>query len=236
MYVRIAFHTEHIHVLHFSFAGSNLSGLKTSGSAKCSGIRHIVAVDIWRRTLTGYRLLRSPCSYINSGYCVAKSSAYCNSCTPWDLVATNFKSTRASTPDKHNGRWVHTQSFKENLQKCMLVNHLVLYYNKTIHDLFGWAWASAHAEHGAFAQHQNVKEDRTATEYHTQSTHMCRTQGLASLSSLTGTSHSVYTCCTLVHVQMVRTDGSLPCTSPHHCSHWRGKSVSFNTGNVSQAK
>ena len=31
---------------HCWFEGSNLSGLKTSGSAKCSGIRHIAPVDI----------------------------------------------------------------------------------------------------------------------------------------------------------------------------------------------
>ena len=36
-------------ISHFLFAGSNLSGLKTSGSTKCSGIRHIVPVLIWKK-------------------------------------------------------------------------------------------------------------------------------------------------------------------------------------------
>jgi len=33
---------------YFVLVGSNLSGLKTSGSTKCSGIWHIAPVDIWK--------------------------------------------------------------------------------------------------------------------------------------------------------------------------------------------
>ena len=118
--------------------GSNLSGLKTSGSAKCSGIWHIVPVGIWKKnpiimlalilTSTWDFLIaeRPKGPFYTTGYTIyteANSSAYSDMSALWDVVATNFNSTWARAPSNPPDWWVHTESFKENLQIqqiCML--------------------------------------------------------------------------------------------------------------------
>jgi len=45
-----------------------------------------------------------------------KSYAYCDLCALWDVIATNFNSTRARTPGNAKDWWVHAESFKENLK------------------------------------------------------------------------------------------------------------------------
>ena len=105
---------------YFFLMGSNLSGLKTSGSTKCSGIWHIAPVDIWKRIphcylqVYIYRSLLIE-EYWEYRYPAAISSAYSDLCALWDLVATKFNSTRARTPSNPPDWWIHTESFKENL-------------------------------------------------------------------------------------------------------------------------
>ena len=44
------------------------------------------------------------------------ANAYYDLCALWDVVASNFNSTRGRTPGNPKGWWIHTESFEENLR------------------------------------------------------------------------------------------------------------------------